>query len=92
MRMMIPAIAATLVLAACSKGKEYSAGGEADTVRDTSGIHVRIPDINVGMKTDTFSVPTIGIQKDTIVIDRPVITGRKPVGVKRPTVDVQKKP
>lgn len=85
-------VAALLLVAACTKGNEYSAGGEADSLRDTTGIRVRVPDIDVGMKTDTFSVPTVGLKKDTIVIDKPVITGRKPVEVKRPTIDVQKKP
>ena len=75
---------AALTFVACSRDKEYEAGGEADT---TKGI-----DVDVGLKTDTVNVPTFGTVKDTIVVDRPVVTGKKSIEVKRPTVDVNKKP
>jgi len=85
-------LAALIALAACSKGKEYTSNGEADSARDTTTATIKVPDIDVGMKTDTVNVPTVGMEKDTIIVDKPVVTGRKPVEVKRPTVDVNKKP
>jgi hypothetical protein len=72
---------AALTFVACSRDE---AGGEADT---TKGI-----DVDVGLKTDTVTVPTFGTVKDTIIVDKPVVTGKKSVEVKRPTVDVNKRP
>ncbi|HJQ21091.1 MAG TPA: hypothetical protein VJ867_12150 [Gemmatimonadaceae bacterium] len=84
-------VAAMVLLAACNSGKTYTANGEVDTARDTSrGLNV--PNIDVGMTKDTVSVPTVTMQKDTVVVDKPVITGHKQVEVSRPTIDVKKKP
>lgn len=84
-------LVAVAALAACSKGETYESGGEADSLRDTTA-HINVPDIDIGMTRDTLSVPTLSTRKDTIVVDKPVISGRKPVEVARPTVDVNKKP
>ena len=62
-----------------------------DTTADTTA-RLSIPDIDIGTTRDTLSLPTFGTQKDTIIVDKPVMTGRKPVEVKRPTVDVNKQP
>jgi hypothetical protein len=72
------ALAAALALAACSKDKSYESGGTTDTTQGSS--------INIGITTDTVNVPTFGTVKDTVIVDKPVVTGRKPVEVKRPTV------
>jgi hypothetical protein len=83
MRKLMGVASVVFALAACSKEKTYEAGGTTDT---TQGVA-----IDVGLKKDTMSVPTLGTVKDTIIVDRPVL-GRKPVEIKRPTVDVKKKP
>jgi hypothetical protein len=80
------AIVAAVSLVACTRTQE--SGGEVDTVADTSRLSV--PDIDVGLKTDTVTVPTLGIEKDTVVISKPVKTGEKQYEVKRPTVDVKR--
>lgn len=88
-------LTALVAMAACSGDREYESAGALDTTRDTTAdttARLSIPDIDVGMTTDTVSVPTFGTQKDTIIVDKPVTTGRRPVEVKRPTVDVNKKP
>ena len=88
-------LTAMVAMAACSGDREYESAGALDTTRDTTAdttARLGIPDIDVGMTRDTVSVPTFGTQKDTIIIDKPVVTGRRPVEVKRPTVDVDKKP
>ena len=82
---------AAAALAACSGDREYESAGALDTTADTTA-RISIPDIDIGTTRDTLSLPTFGTQKDTIVVDKPVVTGRKPVEVKRPTVDVDKKP
>jgi hypothetical protein len=87
-------LAAIVGVAACAGDREYESAGALDTTRDTTDTTARlsIPDIDVGMTRDTVSVPTFGTQKDTIIVDKPVTTGRRPVEVKRPTVDVNKQP
>jgi hypothetical protein len=84
-------LTAVLAVAACGGDREYESAGALDTTADTTA-RFSIPDIDVGMTRDTVSVPTFGTQKDTIIVDRPVTTGRRPVEVKRPTVDVNKRP
>jgi hypothetical protein len=76
-------------LMACSRDKSYESGGTTDTTADTT-VRSRIPDIDVRMKTDTVTVPTIGTVKDTIIVSKPVKTGEKQVEIKRPTVDVKR--
>ena len=91
----IIALTAIMALAACSGDREYESAGALDTLRDSTAdttARLSIPDIDVGMTTDTVAVPTFGTQKDTIIVDKPVTTGRRPVEVKRPTVDVNKNP
>ena len=85
MRNAIVAVVALAALAACEKKAEYSSG-EVDSTSDSSHTNV-----DVGMTTDTINIPMLGIEKDTVVVDKPVV-GRKPVVVKRPTVDVNKTP
>lgn len=88
-------VAVIASMAACSGDREYESAGALDTTRDTTAdttARLSIPDIDVGMTRDTVSIPTFGTQKDTVIIDKPVVTGRRPVEVKRPTVDVNKKP
>ena len=85
MRKAIVAVAALVALAACEKKAEYSSG-DVDSTRDSSHTN-----ISVGSTTDTINVPTLGIEKDTVVVDKPVM-GQKQVVVKRPTVDIKKTP
>ena len=86
-------LAAAAMIAACSRDKTYESGGTTDTTADTTRdttVRRGIPDIDVRMKTDTITVPTIGTVKDTIIVDKPVKTGEKKVEVRRPTVDVKR--
>ena len=83
MRKLIFLVAAAVTVAACGRDTTYEEGGEVDTV-DTTGIV--LPDLDVDLTKDTVNLPTIGTQKDTIIVDKPVITGRKPVEVAKPTV------
>jgi hypothetical protein len=88
-------LTAIVAISACSGDREYESAGALDTSRDSTAdttARLSVPDIDVGMTRDTVSVPTFGTQKDTIIVDRPVVTGRRPVEVKRPTVDVNKTP
>ena len=85
MRNVIVVVVALAALAACEKKAEYSSG-EVDSTRDSSHTN-----IDVGSTTDTINIPTLGIEKDTVVVDKPVF-GRKPVVVKHPTVDIKKTP
>ena len=88
-------LAAVAMLAACGGDREYESAGALDTTRDTTAdttASLCIPDIDIGTTRDTVSVPTFGTQKDTIIVDKPVVTGRRPVEVKRPTVDVNRQP
>jgi hypothetical protein len=78
---------AALALTACAKEVEVESDGSVDTTT-----RLTVPDIDVGVKTDTVNVPTVGTKKDTIIVDKPVVTGKKQVEVKRPTVDVNRKP
>jgi hypothetical protein len=84
-------ITAVAMMAACAGDTEYESAGAVDTAGDTTNT-LRVPDIDLGTTTDTVNLPTFGTQKDTIIVDKPVVTGRRPVEVKRPTVDVNKKP
>ena len=83
-------VCALATLAACSKGQTYEASGEVDSARDST--HGGVSGVDFGMKTDTVNVPVFTTEKDTIIVDKPVIGGRKPVEMKRPTVDLNKKP
>ena len=80
-----------LATMACARDTEYESSGALDTTADTTA-RLGLPDVDFGMTTDTVNVPVMGMQKDTIIVDKPVVTGRKPVEVKRPTVDVNKRP
>jgi hypothetical protein len=86
---MMLCLAAAAALA-CSNGKRTYESGGVDTTADSS--RVSVPDIDVGLKKDTVNVPVLGTEKDTVVITKPVIKGRKPVEIAHPTVDVKKKP
>lgn len=44
-------------------------------------------DVDIGLTTDTVNVPTFSTEKDTLIVDKPVISGRKPVEVKRPEIE-----
>ena len=84
-------VLSVLALGACGRGETYEAGGTVDTTinhQDTTGGI----GIDFGTTRDTVNVPIIGTEKDTIIVDKPVVKGRKPVEVKRPTVDVNRKP
>ncbi len=65
---------AALAVVACDRSN--------DTRADTAG-----GDVTIGMTHDTVNVPVFSTEKDTIIVDKPVITGRKPVDVKRPTLE-----
>ena len=84
-------VLAALASMACARDTEYESAGSLDTAKDTTA-RLGLPDVDFGTKTDTVNVPIVTMQKDTIIVDRPVVTGRKPVEVKRPTVDVNKRP
>ena len=77
-------VLAALTLVACSKGKEYQAAGGADTTT-----RVVVPEVDAGLKKDTVTVPVIETKKETLIVNKPVITKKK-VEVKRPTVEVKK--
>ena len=77
---------AAIALAACSRTENESHGEVVDTL-NTPNI-----DVDLGTTKDTVNLPTIGLETDTLIVKKPVITGRKPVEMKRPTVDVNKKP
>ena len=79
-------IIAAFALAACNV-REESHGEVVDTTVDNSKVN-----IDLGTTKDTVNVPTFGMETDTVIIKKPVVTGRKPVEMKRPTVDVTKKP
>lgn len=81
-------VLAALALAACARDTEYEAGGAIDTTADTA----RGLDIDIWTTRDTLYLPVFGTEKDTIIVDKPVLKGRRPVEIKRPTVDVNKKP
>jgi hypothetical protein len=83
MRKLIFLVAAAATVAACGRDTTYEEGGEVDTV-DTTG--ALLPDLDVDLTRDTVNVPTLGTERDTIIVDKPVITGRKPVEVAKPTV------
>ena len=78
-------ILAALALAACTR--ETESGGEVVDTLNTPSI-----DIDLGTTRDTVNLPTFGMETDTLIVKKPAITGRKPVEMKRPTVDVNKKP
>jgi hypothetical protein len=84
-------VLAALATMACARDTEYESSGSLDTTADTTA-RLGLPDIDFGTTTDTVNVPVVQMQKDTIIVDKPVVTGRKPVEVKRPTVDVNKRP
>ena len=84
-------ILAAFAVIGCARDTEYESAGALDTAKDTTA-RLNVPDVNVGTTSDTMNLPTFGLQKDTIIVNKPVVTGRKPVEVKRPTVDVNKKP
>ena len=77
--------AAAVAMIGCSQGETYESGGDVDTMSDTSAA-LGIPDLDVDVTTDTLNVPTFSTEKDTIIVDKPVISGDKPVTIKRPTI------
>ena len=79
-------IVAAVALTACTRTETESGGEVVDTL-NTPNL-----DIDLGTTRDTVNLPTFGMETDTVIIKKPVITGRKPVEMKRPTVDVNKKP
>lgn len=84
-------LSAAFALAACSRGETYESGGTVDTVvnhQDTT----RGLDIDIGTTRDTLNLPIIGTETETLIVKKPVVQGRRPVVVKRPTVDVNRKP
>lgn len=78
-------VIAAIALAACTRTEE--SGGEVVDTLNTPNL-----DVDFGTTRDTVNLPTIGFETDTLIVKKPVITGRKPVEMKRPTVDVNKRP
>jgi len=70
-------VLAALAVMACDRANEREG-------TDTSAIG---GDVDIGLTKDTVNVPVFSLEKDTIVVDKPVVSGRKPVEVKRPTVE-----
>jgi hypothetical protein len=62
-------LAAAVALAACTREVEYDSAGSIDTTRDTVA-RLNVPDIDVGMKRDTFTLPTVDLRKDTLIMGR----------------------
>ena len=77
---------AAVALAACTRTETESGGEVVDTLNTPS------VDIDLGTTRDTVNLPTFGMETDTLIVKKPVVTGRKPVEMKRPTVDINKKP
>jgi hypothetical protein len=77
-------IVAAVALAACGT-RETESGGEVVDTLNSPNI-----DIDLGTTRDTVNLPTFGMETDTLIVKKPIITGRKPVEMKRPTVDVKK--
>lgn len=80
------AVLAVVALVGCKKTGE----NEYEVVRpglvtDT----FKTPSVDVGTKLDSVTVPVVKTEKDTIIVDKPVI-GTKKTQVKRPTADVKK--
>lgn len=78
-------LAAAVALAACAKEIETDSAGSVDSTADTT-VRFSVPDIDIGVRRDTLTFPTVDFRKDTIIM------GRKRVEVSHPTVDVKKKP
>jgi hypothetical protein len=66
-------LAAAVALAACGTRETESGGEVVDTLNT--------PNLDVDLRTDTLT-PTIGSEPDTLIIKKPVVTGRKPVDMK----------
>jgi hypothetical protein len=81
----IAVVLAAAAIVACDRKVEVESGGTVDTTADTVA-RFTVPDIDVGTKRDTFSLPTVQRSGDSIILSR------KKVEVSRPTVDVNKKP
>jgi len=79
-------ILAAVALTACGT-RETESGGEVVDTLNTPNVNV-----DLGTTRDTVNLPTFGMETDTLIVKKPVITGRRPVEMKRPTVDVNKKP
>jgi hypothetical protein len=81
-----------LALGACTADVDttYESGG---TVVDTVVNHQDSIGLDIARDTtsDTMSVPVTGTEKDTGIVNKPVLKGRKPVEMKRPT-DLYKTP
>ena len=75
---------AAVAMIGCSQGETYESGGDVDTMSDTTALG--IPDLDVDLTKDTVNVPTFSTERDTIIVDKPVISGDKPVTIKRPTI------
>ena len=82
--MLVTAIVAVAVTA-CSRTKE------GDVVVDRPGeveVHMKKDTLNVpsvGTKTDSVNTPVIGTQKETVIVNKPVI-GSKKTQIKQPTI------
>ena len=93
MNKLIITIALTGLVAACERGETYdSSGAVVDTVGADTTARLNMPDVDMGLTKDTVSVPVFSTEKDTVVVDKPVVSGKKKVEVTRPTVDVNRKP
>ena len=93
MTKLVIALVLAAGIAACDRGETYDAHGTViDTVNTDTTARLNLPDIDIGTTTDTLTVPTFSTQKDTVIVDKPVRSGSKQVEVKRPTVDVNRKP
>lgn len=88
-------LALTLMLAAaiaaCDRGERYeSQGTVVDTINTDTTARLNLPDIDIGTTTDTVTVPVFSTEKDTIIVDKPVVAGKKQIEVRRPTVDINR--
>ena len=75
--LMLMAALATFAVMACDRADE----------RDGTDTSVVGGDVDIGLTTDTVYVPMFSIEKDTLVVDKPVVSGRKPVEIKRPEIE-----
>ena len=79
-------VLAAVAMVACRKTDENKYEVERPgLVTDT----VTTPDVDVGTKTDSLTVPVVKTETDTLIVKKPVVESKQTT-IKRPTVDVKK--
>jgi hypothetical protein len=79
-------ILAALAVVACKK----TADSEYEVVRPGLVVDtVKTPNVDVGTKTDSVTVPVVRSETDTIIVKKPTVQSKE-TAIKRPTVDVKR--